>query len=124
MPSDPHRLLQDDVRSAPLDELPLDPADVLDGAPRAGLLPLAEVGGAEVGLWTLSEGTVRDVEADEVFVVLAGDATLRIDEGPAIELRPGTAVRLHAGDRTTWVVRSPLRKVYVTPASEAGPTTD
>lgn len=115
LPDQLPRLLRDDVRSAPLDALPLDPYDVLAGEPSAGLLALAEVGGTEVGLWTLSEGTVRDVEADEVFVVLDGDATLTFLDGPAVELGPGTAVHLRAGDRTTWEVRSPLRKVYVTP---------
>ncbi len=48
-----------------------DPDDVLSGKLRAGVLALAEVAGTEVGLWTLSEGTVCDVESDEVFVVLA-----------------------------------------------------
>jgi hypothetical protein len=63
----------------------------------ADLEPLATLGTAEVGLWGMEPGTDHDTEVDEVFVVLA----------------PGVAVRLHAGERTTWVVTETLRKVYV-----------
>ncbi|MDX3588813.1 MULTISPECIES: cupin domain-containing protein [Streptomyces] len=93
--------------------LPLDEHDVLAGSPVAAAKTLGEFGGTEFGLWTLTVGTVRDVEADEVFVVVEGDATLRFDTGESIELTPGAVVRLHAGERTEWEVRSPLRKVYV-----------
>ena len=81
-----------------------------------GCSPLAELGGLEIGVWELTSGAVHDTEADEVFVVVAGDATVRFADGESIELHPGVVVRLHAGDRTEWVVRSPLRKVYITPA--------
>ncbi len=93
--------------------MPLEPNDQLEGQPRAGLRPLAELGGTEIGIWELSAGVVRDIEVDEVFVVLAGDATVRFESGQSIELRPGVVVRLHAGDRTQWQVRSTLRKLYV-----------
>ena len=110
------RHLVDDARTVELEDLPLDVDDVVAGEPVAGLLELTRVAGAEVGLWSLSQGTVRDVEADEVFVVLAGDATLTLGDGTRIELRPGSVVHLQEGDETTWEVRSPLRKVYVSPA--------
>jgi uncharacterized cupin superfamily protein len=110
------RVLHEDAATARLDPLPLDPATVVDGEPQATLLPLGEVGDVEVGIWELTQGTVTDVEVDEVFVVLAGDATVRFEGGPSIELHPGSVVRLKAGDRTTWEVRSTLRKVYVTPS--------
>ena len=112
----PDRLLVDDARTVELEDLPLDVDDVVDGHPVAGLRELTRVAGAEVGLWSLSEGTVRDVEADEVFVVLAGEATLTLRDGTRIELRPGSVVQLEEGDETTWEVRSTLRKVYVSPA--------
>lgn len=106
------RLLSADARTADLEPLPLGPEDVLAGEPMAALKPLAELGGAEVGIWQLSPGAVRDVEVDEVFVVLAGDATVTFEDGESIELRPGVVVRLKAGDRSEWHVRSTLRKVY------------
>ena len=68
-----------------------------------------------VGVWEMSAGAMRDVEADEVFVVLAGAATVEFSDPalPPIELRPGSVVRLEAGMRTIWTVRETLRKVYV-----------
>lgn len=107
------RLLASDVLSLELDDLPLEESDVVAGSPRAGLAELAQVGEVGVGMWELSAGTVTDTEVDEVFVVLAGRGTVEFEDGSVVELRPGAAVRLHAGDRTTWTVTEPLRKVYV-----------
>ena len=107
------RLLALDADRVDLEPLDLDPADVVEGTPSAGLRTLAELGGAEIGVWELTAGTVRDVEVDEVFVVLSGDATVRFDDGTLLELRPGVIAQLRAGDRTEWVVRSTLRKVYI-----------
>jgi uncharacterized cupin superfamily protein len=92
---------------------PLDPATVVDGAPRAGSRALAAVAGVEVGVWEMSPGTATDVEVDEVFVVLAGSATVSFDDGESVELGPGSVVRLRSGENTTWVVRETLRKIYV-----------
>jgi uncharacterized cupin superfamily protein len=83
--------------------------DVLAGA----AAPLAELGGAEFGTWEMAPGTDHDTEVDEAFVVLAGHGTVTFEDGEVVELRPGVAVRLHAGERTTWVVTETLRKVYV-----------
>ena len=93
------RLLEDDVRAATL------------GPDRT--LPLGEVAGAEVGVWEMAPGTEQDTEVDEVFVVLAGRGTVTFDDGEVVELAPGVAVRLTAGERTTWVVTETLRKVYL-----------
>ena len=84
-------------------------ADVLS----ADLGPLATVGVTEVGLWGMEPGTDRDTEVDEVFVVLAGRGTVAFEDGEVIELGPGAAVRLRAGERTLWTVTETLRKWYV-----------
>lgn len=91
-------------------------AEVVAGTPTAGVTELARVGGVELGIWEMTAGTARDVEADEVFVVLAGDGELHGEDGATIELRPGVVVRLAAGERTEWVVRETVRKLYLTPA--------
>ena len=96
-----------------LDPLALAPDDVLTGSPRASITELDQVGGIGVGIWQLTAGTVRDIETDEVFVVLAGRATLTFEGESPIELTPGVVVRLRAGDRTTWEVHETLRKVYI-----------
>lgn len=88
------------------------PADqVVAGAPSTGFVELTHA----IGVWEMSPGAMRDVEGDEVFVVLSGSATVSFDEPslPPIELGPGAVVRLTAGMRTVWTVREPLRKVYV-----------
>jgi uncharacterized cupin superfamily protein len=88
------------------------PADhVVAGDPTTGCVELSDA----IGVWEMTSGAMSDVEADEVFVVLSGDATVEfVDPAlPGIELRPGSVVRLTAGMRTVWTVRATLRKVYV-----------
>ncbi len=87
---------------------------MVSGSPKAGFRAVAAVAGAEIGVWEMTVGVANDVEADEVFVVLSGSATVEFEDGESIELVPGVAVRLRAGDRTTWTVREVLRKVYLT----------
>ncbi len=89
----------------------VDPDQIVAGAPTTGIHELDE----STGVWEMSPGAMSDVEVDEVFVVLAGEATVDfIDPAlPSIELRPGSVVRLEAGMRTVWTVRETLRKVYV-----------
>jgi uncharacterized cupin superfamily protein len=108
-----------DAAALPLTREPYDPAQVVAGAPETGLQPLGTLGDLEVGIWEMTPGTATDTEADEVFVVLSGRATLRFDSVPdaappaPVELRPGVVVRLAAGMRTTWIVHETLRKVYL-----------
>lgn len=107
------RLLAADAGNEVLDPLPLDSSDVRAGDPVAGIRPIGVHGTAEVGIWELTPGVVTDVESDEVFVVVAGRGTVTFADGSSIELRPGTVVRLVAGDRTTWEITETLRKVYL-----------
>lgn len=90
---------------------------VTAGSPTTGSLGLGTANGAEVGVWEMSVGGMRDVEVDEYFVVLSGAATVTLWEGDAevdrIELRAGSLCRLAAGSHTRWDVRETLRKVYV-----------
>ncbi|SED27188.1 hypothetical protein SAMN04489727_7183 [Amycolatopsis tolypomycina] len=74
---------------------------------------LTHLGRTEVGLWEAGPGTDVDIEADEVFLVLAGAGTVEFTDSSVLDLRPGTLVRLHAGDRTTWRVTDRLRKLYL-----------
>ena len=109
------RLLAQDAGQTEVSHEPVDAADVAAGSPTAGTTVLREGAGVEVGVWEITPGTVTDTEADEVFVVVAGRGTVELEDGSSIGLRPGTVVRLVAGDRTRWVVEETLRKVYLTP---------
>ena len=89
------------------------PSDqVVTGTPTTGYIELDDESG--FGVWEMSAGAMRDVEADEVFVVLSGAATVAFEDPalPSIDLAPGSIVRLEAGMRTVWTVHETLRKVY------------
>ena len=87
---------------------------VVEGSPSASAIALGEYAGMEVGVWEHTVGASTDVEVDELFVVLSGRATVRfLDEDRTVELRPGTVMRLFAGQRTEWKVTETLRKVYL-----------
>lgn len=92
------------------------PADQsLRGEPHTGTAALGTFGGLEVGVWEMTPGVMRDVEAEELFVVLSGAATVDFDDdSPRLTLGPGDVVRLAKGARTLWTVTETLRKVYLT----------
>lgn len=103
-----------DAAALAVDHTALPDELVVDGAPTTAHRDLTEVSDVTVGIWEHTPGVSRDVEADEVFVVLCGDATVAFDDGsPAIDLRLGSLVRLYEGQHTTWTVRETLRKVYI-----------
>lgn len=104
-----------DARGLALTHEPLPADEVLAGAPTTAVHELASLGGVEIGVWEMTPGTATDTEADEVFVVLSGRATISFGSSglPDLEVGPGSVVRLAEGMRTTWTVTETLRKVYV-----------
>lgn len=104
-----------DASALPLSHEPVPADQVVLGSPETGFADLDEVG-RTVGVWEMTPGAMRDVEVDEVFVVLSGAATVEFYDPalPAIELGPGSVVRLDAGMRTVWTVRETLRKLFIT----------
>ncbi|MFD5391957.1 cupin domain-containing protein [Streptomyces sp. NPDC127074] len=64
------------------------------------------------GIWQITPGVVTDTEANELFVVVSGRATIEFEGGTVIEVGPGDACVLREGDRTTWTVHETLRKAY------------
>lgn len=111
------RLLCADAPSAVLPESIPAGEEVVSGTPTARYVDLPAGPGAErveVGVWEMTPGAARDTEAEEVFVVLSGRATLAFDDDDEVlELACGSVVHLRAGDRTTWTVHETLRKVYL-----------
>jgi uncharacterized cupin superfamily protein len=99
----------------PISHEPVTAEQSVGGEPSTGITELGRFGGLEMGVWEMTPGVMRDVEADEVFVVLAGAATVEFDDGTAaLTLRAGDVVRLAAGAATVWTVTETLRKVYLT----------
>jgi uncharacterized cupin superfamily protein len=96
-----------------LEHEPLPPDQIVSGSPATGILVLDDRDGRELGVWEMTPGVATDVETDEVFIVLAGRATVEgVAAGP-LELTAGAVVRLTEGMRTTWTVHDTLRKVYL-----------
>ena len=101
------------LTDAELVSAPLDPDQVLEGSPQVHEMDLYVSDDLSVGLWQHSTGASRDVEADEIFVVLSGAATIQVQDGPTLTVGPGDVGFLPAGARTRWTVHQTLRKVYV-----------
>lgn len=100
--------------SVPLEMCAVPDEQQVAGEPRTGSAVLGAFQGLEVGVWEMSAGVMRDVEADELFVVLSGSARVDFADGsPSLNLSPGDVVRLGAGTHTEWTVHQPLRKVYL-----------
>lgn len=105
------------VADLELEPDPLDPAQVVSGDPQVAARELwtAPGGGLSAGVWEHGAGVSRDVEADELFVVISGRATIAFSDGRELSVGPGDVCVLKAGDATTWTVHEPLRKVWVVP---------
>jgi len=94
---------------------PLPADEVVAGAPTTATAVLDDAGDREIGIWEMTPGTARDTEADELFIVLSGRATIVFEDAslPDLEVGPGSVVRLAEGMRTTWTVTETLRKIYI-----------
>ena len=100
-----------------LEHQPVPAEQSVDGSPTTAAIAVDEFVGLEVGVWEMTPGVMSDVEADEVFVVLSGCATVEFADGsPALRLGPGDVARLAEGAKTVWTVTDALRKVYLTRA--------
>ena len=96
-----------------LESTPLDPTKIVSGTPAVHHQGVYDGDDVTVGIWQHGVGVSTDVEADEIFIVLSGRATIEIEDGPTLEVGPGDIGTYPPGSRTTWTVHETLRKVYV-----------
>ena len=98
-----------------LEHEPLPASEVVGGAPTTAIAVLDDTGDREIGIWEMTPGVATDTEADELFVVLSGRATIVFQDPslPDLGIGPGSVVRLAEGMRTTWTVTETLRKIYI-----------
>ncbi|MET9467746.1 cupin domain-containing protein [Streptomyces sp. NPDC006544] len=103
-----------DLPDTELEREDLDPAQVLSGEPVVtGKVLWEAADGSQVrGIWQITPGVVTDTEADELFVVVSGRATIEVEGGATLEVGPGSACVLREGDKTTWTIHETLRKAY------------
>lgn len=107
------RLIAADVATLPLTTESHSGLWVSGGWPAARAEDVATVGDARVSVWETTEGVVDDIERDELLVVVAGAGAVRFDDGERLDLRPGTCLRLVAGERAEWTITTPLRVLAV-----------
>lgn len=102
------------IPDAALEAEPLDPDQIVSGEPvvTGKVLWESEDGKQLRGIWQITPGVVTDTEANELFVVVSGRATVEVEGGATLEVGPGDACVLREGDRTTWTVHETLRKAY------------
>ncbi|MFF9869909.1 cupin domain-containing protein [Streptomyces sp. NPDC013953] len=102
------------IPDAELEPEPLDPEQIVSGDPVVtGRVLWESADGTHVrGIWQMTPGVVTDTEANELFVVVSGRATVEVEGGDTLQIGPGDAGLLRAGDRTTWTVHETLRKAY------------
>lgn len=104
-----------DATALDLVHAPLPADEVIAGAPTTAAQELSTIDGVSIGVWEMTPGTATDTEADEVFVVLSGRATIAFEDAalPDLEVGPGSVVRLAEGQRTVWTITETLRKIYI-----------
>ncbi|MFE7315057.1 cupin domain-containing protein [Streptomyces sp. NPDC057555] len=102
------------LADAELEPEPLDPEQIVSGDPVVtGKVLWESPDGRQIrGIWQITPGVVTDTEANELFVVVSGRATIEVEGGQVLEVGPGDACVLREGDRTRWTVHQTLRKAY------------
>lgn len=114
----PHDTRSIDAMGIDLNLEPVQAGLLVNGNPGTAVQRLGEIFDVEFGLWEMSEGSMRDVEAEELFIVLSGKASVRVEpvngfEAEEFSLLPGSICHLREGMHTIWMVDQPLRKVYL-----------
>ncbi|MFJ6752995.1 MULTISPECIES: cupin domain-containing protein [unclassified Streptomyces] len=102
------------IADAELEPEPLDADQIVSGDPVVtGKVLWESPDGSQIrGIWQITPGVVTDTEANELFVVVSGRATIKVEGGSVLEVGPGDACVLREGDRTEWTVHETLRKAY------------
>jgi len=91
----------------------LDPSQIISAKPQVSVHVIVDDDHLGIGIWEHTSGASSDVEVDEVFVVLAGRATIEVAGGPTLSVGAGDVGVLEAGAATTWTVHEDLRKIFI-----------
>jgi uncharacterized cupin superfamily protein len=108
-------IVKDSVAEAQLQPAPLDPADVVDGEPRAASAILRQSDDLTLqnGVWECTPGTFYlPHNYEETVTVLAGRVTVTPEGGEPLELGPGDTAFFPAGTRVLWEVHETIRKSW------------
>jgi uncharacterized cupin superfamily protein len=103
------------VADAELSPWPL-PADwVEQGTPQAGGAVLSKSDDSRIvrGVWACTPGRFRWMYTyDETIVVVQGTATVLMDSGMEVSLKPGVMAFFARGQGSTWTIHENFRKAF------------
>lgn len=92
------------------------PTAIGESSPRTRTKSLAasSIRGADTGIWECSPGIFRRATPNaEVMHFIAGECTFIPDGGNSISISAGDTVVFSLNTQGVWVVKSTIRKVYV-----------
>jgi uncharacterized cupin superfamily protein len=104
-----------DAYRGELPDMPIDPAWILEGQPRARGAVLLQTADKLVssGLWTCTAGRFRWVFSWDEFVhILEGEVTVQEEGGKACTLKAGECAHFPRGLKTEWQVPRFVRKFF------------
>jgi len=96
-----------------LEDHPINPEWVIEGAPHARISEWAESDDGTTSHWTwdCTAGRFRwYYDVDETIVIIAGSVSIQVDDEPPVVLQVGDAAYFAAGHWVTWNVESYVRK--------------
>jgi len=94
----------------------IDAKDIISGNPRAGdlVFSISTDSRETRGVWSCTRGSFRwTFDTDETAVILEGRATVRMEDGTSLDLKPGDLAIFPRGQKSVWTIEQDLRKVYV-----------
>jgi uncharacterized protein len=97
-----------------LDPDPLDPDQIVSGSPETFDLTLAESedGSETCGFWRCTPGTFTDIEVEESFLMITGEARVEFDDGRDLTFGAGDTHSFKGGEKTVWTVTETVLKAY------------
>ncbi|MDO8392496.1 MAG: cupin domain-containing protein [Actinomycetota bacterium] len=88
--------------------------DVVAGPAAEGWKVLHQWRGIDIGVHSFAGGAAYYEDTDQVFVILAGSATVTWPDGSMLDVGAGDVVALKAtGSKLKWTIHETLRKVYL-----------
>lgn len=113
--ADTHGGIGVDARTAELTAWPIPADQILEGDPEARGVVFSRSSDRRMlrGVWRCGAGTFTwHFGWDETLVVIEGDATVELDTGERVELRPGVTAFFERNHDSTWTIRVPVLKGF------------
>jgi uncharacterized cupin superfamily protein len=104
-----------DARAATMTAWPIPSGQITEGRPDAEGLVFSRSSDRRTlrGVWRCGAGSFTwHFGWDETLVVIEGDATVELDTGERVELRPGVTAFFGRGHDSTWTIREPILKGF------------